>query len=344
MPAAAPDLRKNGGIGHCCGCNQLVGSRDCVSLSRLLLAGLPLRIGALTSVSAQLPHIDALATGTHMITIEGVAQCYHVFGQGPLCVAHSGGPGIEWGYLRMPELEAHLTMIYVEPIGTGASGRLAEHPRGYSVARYSQQLQGLVEALDLSDILLLGHSHGGFVAQHHALARPERLAGIILYDSSPVTGGDFMADAFRNIEDFGRRHAGTADANEVLQAWRSIPSITSDAEFTAVIRSLLPAYFADDRRADFVDQLRPSLHASFVIGDGDPFDVREALRQLAVPALVLVGQHDFICGPRWADMLHDLIPHSRLVPFNRSGHFAHIEQPKEFVEAVTSFSVEVLHP
>ncbi|MGC4857359.1 hypothetical protein ACLQ24_29335 [Micromonospora sp. DT4] len=54
-------------------------------------------------------------------------QVYPVAGTGPVCVAHSGGPGIEWAYLRAPGIEEHFTMVYVEPVGTGASGRLDNH-------------------------------------------------------------------------------------------------------------------------------------------------------------------------------------------------------------------------
>jgi pimeloyl-ACP methyl ester carboxylesterase len=31
---------------------------------------------------------------------------------------------------------------------------------------------------------VLGHSHGGFVAQQYALDHPDRIAGLVLYDTS----------------------------------------------------------------------------------------------------------------------------------------------------------------
>src|SRR6201999_3784508 len=133
-------------------------------------------------------HGDALAPGSHSISINGIEQRYHIAGQGPLCIAHPGGPGVDWSYLKMPEVELHLTMLYIEPIGTGASGRLPEHPGGYSVERYSHQIAGLVDTLDLADFFLLGHSHGGCVVQQYALAHPDKVAGIIIYSSSAVVG------------------------------------------------------------------------------------------------------------------------------------------------------------
>ena len=54
-----------------------------------------------------------------------------------------------------------------------------------------------------------------------------------------------------------------------------------------------------------------------------------------MPTAVIVGAHDFICGPRWAAMLHEGIPGSRLTTLASSGHFGHIEEPNAFAEAVT---------
>ena len=67
---------------------------------------------------------DPLTEGAHSFTVDGRALSYHVHGTGPVCVAHSGGPGINWGYLRSEELERHLTMVYVEPVGTGGATML----------------------------------------------------------------------------------------------------------------------------------------------------------------------------------------------------------------------------
>lgn len=280
----------------------------------------------------------SIPLGSHSASINGIEQSYHVFGQGPICVALSGGPGIDWAYLRMPELERHLTMIYVEPIGTGASGRLAEHPNGYSVARYSEQVEALLSTLDLDKVLLLGHSHGGFVAQNLALRDPARLAGLLLYASSPVTGAPFMEYASHNIGEFVASHVGTRDIEKVAAAWQAIPAMRSDDDYTAVMRDLLPAYLGDERRDELVDRLRPVLRATLVSGDAQPFDVRPQLSTLDLPTLILVGKHDFICGPRWAELLKELLPDAKLVNFEKSGHFAHLEQEEKFAEAILTFS------
>jgi pimeloyl-ACP methyl ester carboxylesterase len=212
---------------------------------------------------------DALAPGNHGININGVEQHYHVAGQGPLCIAHPGGPGLHWDYLKMRAVEQHLTMLYIEPIGTGSSGRLAEHPKGYSVERYSQQIEGLVDALDLSDFFMIGHSHGGFVIQQYAIAHPDKVAGIIIYGSSAVMGPDLIKEAGQNIAAFVQRETSSPEAAEVAHAWASIHRVASDQDYTQGLQHLLPVYFSDHCRAglDF-DQLRSALRATFVVGDG----------------------------------------------------------------------------
>ncbi|MER5912585.1 alpha/beta hydrolase [Streptomyces sp. NPDC001982] len=286
---------------------------------------------------------DPLAAGTHTVKIDGVVQRYHVHGTGPVCVAHSGGPGIFWEYLRMPALERYLTLVYPEPIGTGGSGRLSAHPHGYTRARYSGFLGALIEHLGVPEVHLLGHSHGGFVVQYHALNHPARVAGVILYDSAPVTGPEHAAEAMRLVQLFAARHADNPELPEVMTAFQAIPTITDDARMTAVARGLLPSYFADywGREQEFAP-LRASVRATHISGldeDLSPhvIDDRADLGSLTVPTLIVVGRHDVICGVRWAEELHRLIRGSELLILENSGHFGHIEEPEAFAQAVRRF-------
>ncbi|MEV6415196.1 alpha/beta hydrolase [Kribbella sp. NPDC051718] len=286
---------------------------------------------------------NSLATGTHTIDLNGIAQRYHVHGSGPVCVAHSGGPGVFWEYLRVPQLEEHLTMVYVEPIGTGGSGRLASHPDGYTRDRYVSALDGVIEALAAGPVYLLGHSHGGFVVQRYALTHPERLAGLILYDSAPVTGPEHGAEFMRKIEEFVARNEGNPDLPQVLATVQSIPAISTDEGMTVALGGIIPLYVADfwNRRAEF-EPLQAMVSGTYISGvdaDGVPdvIDDREVLGSVAVPALVIVGRFDPICGMRWAEELNKLIPGSQLVVLEHSGHFGHLEEPGAFAAAVTAF-------
>jgi pimeloyl-ACP methyl ester carboxylesterase len=289
------------------------------------------------------PDADPLSTGTHIVMTHGLVQRYHVYGSGPVCLVHPGGPGVFWEYLRMPGVEQHLTMVYVEAMGTGASGRLASHPNGYTRRYYATIVDRLIDHLGQDEVYLLGHSYGGFVAQRYALDHPERLTGLILFDSSPVTGDEHNAEATRQLQAFAARNADNPELPAVIAALQSVGSITDDAGLTRALRALLPAYFADywGREAEFTrlrDQVQVAYISNLDAGLGtDVIDDRASLPALRMPTAVIAGRYDVICGVRWAEELHSLIPQSRLEILAKSGHFGHLEEPEAFTLAVTDF-------
>jgi pimeloyl-ACP methyl ester carboxylesterase len=281
--------------------------------------------------------VQALASGTHSFVLDGIEQVYHVAGEGPVMVAHSGGPGIGYAYLRSPALERSFTMVYVEPVGTGASGRLAD--RGdYRLETYVRFLAALVDRLGRPAVPILGHSYGGFVAQQYALEHPDRVAGLVLYDTSPVTGPAFWAAAIAALESYPQRYPDQPRAAEVPAAFTRALTATNDDTLSEELRAALPVYLADywTRRAEF-SGLETGLvaWADPAQAEEPPFDVRDRLGEITAPTVVIAGRHDFICGPRFAVLLHQGIPGSRLVVLEHSGHLGHLEQSAEFAHAVT---------
>ncbi|MFF4243408.1 alpha/beta fold hydrolase [Streptomyces sp. NPDC001822] len=218
---------------------------------------------------------DPLSPGTHSFAVGGIIQRYHVHGSGPVCVAHPGGSGIPWACLRTPALEKHLTMVYVEPIGTGASGRLPSHPHGYTRDRYSRFLELLVNSLGVRRVHLLGHAHGALVAAHHALHRPERVAGVVLHDGAPVSPGEAV-------------------------------------------------------RAGCVSGLDEDLNP-------DTTDDRVSLKELTVPALVVVGALDVGRGPDWGREVAEVIPDARLLVLEDGAREGCIGESTSFTHAVRDF-------
>ena len=284
-----------------------------------------------------------LTEGTHSFDVEGITLRYHVHGTGPICVAHPGGPGITWDYLRSPALEQRLTMVYLEPAGTGASGRLATHPHGYTRARYSTHLAALIDHLGPHRVHLLGHSHGAFVAQYHAIHRPDQLAGVVLYESAPTTGPEFGAEAQRMVGALAERYAGHPQLPAVLNAFAQIPTISDDETTVRVARGVIPAYVASywADPAAWTD-MQNAIQATYISGlddqgNPDTVDDRDALPTLRTPTLIVVGHFDVICGRHWAEELHKLIPNSHLLILENSGHLGHLEEPKAFADSVAAF-------
>ena len=289
---------------------------------------------------------NPLAEGVHTFAVDGCVLSYRVFGTGPVCVAHSGGPGVNWGYLRAPELERFLTMVYLEPAGTGGSDRLPSHPNGYVRVLYSRHLAALIDHLGVPRVHVLGHSYGGFVAQHHALHHPDQLAGVVLYDSAPVNGSELRDEAMRVVDGLAARHVGKPGLVAAVEAFKH-GDFDDDESHLQLLRAIIPIYFADYWSDERYARMRAALDATYVSGldeYGEPgiFDDRIALRALKVPTLVVVGRYDPICGMRWGRELHQVIPGAKLLVLERSGHFGHVEEPIRFADEVAAFVAATL--
>ena len=281
---------------------------------------------------------------TQTVDVNGTAQRYHTFGQGAAAVVVlPGGPGIFWEAMRMPEIERHVRVVYVEPIGTGQSGRLHTHPNGYTRAVYAEALDRVLDDLGEDTVYLLGHSYGGFVAQYYAAQHRERLTGLVLYDSAPVTGQEQAAEAMHQVQKFIRRNEGNPAVPDVLKSLESVGSITDDEQLNQALKGLLPAYFAHYwQREKELASFRAQVRVSYISGldaDGkpDPVDDRGLLAGLTVPTLVIAGRYDVICGERWAQEIHELVPNSRLLILTDSGHLGHVEEPERFATGVLDF-------
>ncbi|MBT0773252.1 alpha/beta hydrolase [Kineosporia sp. J2-2] len=285
----------------------------------------------------------ALTPGVHEFPVDGVRQAYRVAGRGPVCVAHSGGPGLDAAYLRSPELEEHFTVVYPDPVGTGRSGRLDDPPgegAGYTRATYVRHLAAVVEHLGLPRVHLLGHSYGGFVVQDYALEHPERVAGLILYSTAAEAGPAFWGAAMEGLAAYPQRHPDVPEAARVPAAFQQALGAGDDESISRLFAEALPVYFADfwSRQPEFA-AFRASIRMAQVPATApEPveFDVRDRLGALGgtgMPVVVVTGQHDFIGGPRWAQALGQAIPGARLRILQHSGHFGHVEEPGGFARA-----------
>ncbi|WP_405587774.1 alpha/beta fold hydrolase [Streptomyces sp. NBC_01190] len=271
------------------------------------------------------------------VVVDGVRQVYRLAGAGPVCLVHSGGPGVHPRYLRIPGLEDGLTLVYLDPVGTGDSDPLPDGD--YSVARYARFAAAVLDDLGASTGYFLGHSHGGFVALQFGLDHPDRLDGLILYDTAPAHGRAEREAASDAMASFVRRWADRPEAVEAGRMWDAVNlsrtmEITDDASFRRYLNGILPAYFADYRTTvERVGELSLDVTRDPNRRPAD-WDVRDRLGAIDVPALLIVGTHDFICPPRLAYEMHAGLPDARLCELRDSGHFGHIEQPDEFVAAV----------
>ena len=284
----------------------------------------------------------ALTPGTHSITVAGVVQRYHVHGAGPVCVVHPGGPGLSWDHMRLRNLEPSHTMVYVEPIGTGESGRLPRTDR-YTLARYATHLRAIVEAVGGRDAALLGHAHGGSVLQQYITTYPDSVRALVLECSTPVENEELIRETEDNLSRFAEQHARHGEAADVAAAYLDVLTATDDHTLTHAVRRLFPAYFRDywdsSSRARLF-RLRSGITAWSAPSNRGGFegtDFRDRLARVRTPVLVICGAWYPIIGPRWSRALEVSIPGSRLMQFPGSAHLPHLEEPETFGRVVTEF-------
>src|SRR6267378_4303076 len=114
---------------------------------------------------------------------DGRKLTYRRMGTGPVLVCHPGGPGFSSSYFAdLAGLWEQFTLVMLNPRGTGGSDRPADS-RAYQIEDYVSDVDELRGHLGLEQMLLLGHSHGGVVAEAYAAEHPAQVKRLVLASS-----------------------------------------------------------------------------------------------------------------------------------------------------------------
>jgi proline iminopeptidase len=279
-----------------------------------------------------------LHPGEFTAELNGLKLWFKVSGRGPVCLmpTPAWGPSSDLYFRTLQRLEESFTVVYLDSRGTGRSER-AKSRLQYTWDHLVSDLDALRAYLKLDTVWLMGHSEGGTQVLHYATRFPDRVSGLVLLNTTAVSDAESEAD----IESRLMRRQGQpwfADAVKALKA----PAAT-DAEMAANVRTFLPLYWSDPSR---IARHRPHFEATTMSVEAAtgqvasrryPFDLRSQLRQVTAPALIVVGDDDFICSPAAARQLHLSLPDSKLLLIEGAGHFPWLEQPEVFNAQVPSF-------
>lgn len=243
-------------------------------------------------------------------------------GRGPAVVFIHGFAAslYSWRHQLKPVLDAGYRVLAFDNRGFGFSA----HPdSGYTNAAYAALLVGLLDSLQISEAVLVGHSMGGAVAAEVALAYPGRVRGLVLIDPAgygPISARVIHRPLLRQIA----------------------VSLVSRAT-TAVCLRLL---FADGRRvaAADVDQYYAPLaggsaRASLrrVLSAFDFEGLRGRTAGIQVATLVLWGEADPLIPFRSAADLAADLPRAAFVLVRDAGHNPQEEQPDEVNRALMAY-------
>jgi pimeloyl-ACP methyl ester carboxylesterase len=273
---------------------------------------------------------------------DGRKLTFRKLGHGPVLVCHPGGPGFSSTYFGdLAALWEQFTLIMLNPRGTGGSSRPSDR-KAYQIDDYVADLELLRAHLGLERMLLLGHSHGGVVAQAYAAEYPGRVRALVLASTLARFAAE-QETAMRSAMEKRSNQPWYQDAVSALEEEQA-GNFETDEQMSELVFRELPLYFAHygPVEAGYLETLKtelPNADALRLFDEGifNTFDLRERLPKITARTLVITGEEDFICGPVCAEEICSGIGGAQKVIVGDAGHMLFVEQPQAFHDEVTDF-------
>ncbi|MEO7735500.1 MAG: haloalkane dehalogenase [Kofleriaceae bacterium] len=141
----------------------------------------------------------------HYVTVDGVRMHYIDEGTGPTVLLLHGEPSWSYLYRKMIPLLAAAGLRAVAPdlVGFGRSDKPTAR-EDYSYQSHMDWLTGLVTALDLRDVTLVGQDWGGLLGLRLAAEQAPRFARIVAANTFLPTGDHKPPDAFFAWQQFSQ--------------------------------------------------------------------------------------------------------------------------------------------
>ena len=189
---------------------------------------------------------------------------------------------------------------------------------------FSEDLLGLLDALEIDRACVLGLSLGAYVALDFAITHPKRTAGLIVAAAAP--GGYKVSEALQQrwASIFA---AGAHDPDLGIQLLLDDPQVGFERQ-SAAARERLMRMFLDNRR---VFQRDPALVKVL-----QPQAI-ERLAEISAPTLVIAAEYDDPDLRAAGQLLESRIAGATRVTIQGAGHLSNIERPGEFNQVVLNF-------
>jgi pimeloyl-ACP methyl ester carboxylesterase len=226
----------------------------------------------------------------------------------PVLLIHGAGENhLVWpiGLRRLPG-----TIVYaIDLPGHGKSQGAGRS----TIAGYTEWLVAFLDALRLPTAVLVGHSMGGAIAQWLALTQPGRIAALVL-----VATGAKLRVAPQLLEQAQNDFLAAVD---LVSQWEWGPAAPEGLRQLGKQQLLanIPEVMLGDYRAC------------------DAFDVRERLRTIAAPTLIVAGEVDQMTPLKHAMFMAEQIPQARLKAVPEAGHMVMLEAAEMVTQTIADF-------
>ena len=284
---------------------------------------------------------DSFAATKNQMAVGDARVAYLDQGSGPPLLLLHGCPFSSFVWRKViPALAADHRCLAPDLLGLGDTETAAD--ADWSLPAQEAMVLGFLDSLGLERVSVVGHDHGGAVAQMLAARHPERLDRLVLcnaeaYDNWPSSD----ERPFVKITQLPGVGAAVMRAYGTRPVLRLVLGIAKAVKNRAVLDDeLVDGY----RRANLGDAHRRAKTARFLAGQVDPANnawtgtIVEGLRRFDKPTLLLWGAADPHFGPLWAERLAADIPGVVGVELLAdTGHLLMEERPAEVASHILEF-------
>ena len=260
------------------------------------------------------------------VSAGGITTNVHVMGTGDaVLLLHGSGPGVTaWANWRLtlPRLAEHFTAVAPDIVGFGFTDRPADVR--YDLPYWTAHAVGVLDALGLERVHVIGNSFGGSLALSLAIHHPERVNRLVLmgavgvpFEISP--GLDAVWGYQPSVEAMAALlHLFSFDSS---QLGPDLAEIRYRASIRPGVQEAFAAMFPAPRQAALDAMTHP-------IDD---------IAGIGAPTLVVHGRDDQVIPLQNSLDLLRLIDDAQLHVFGRCGHWTQIEHADEFADLVIDF-------
>jgi len=267
-----------------------------------------------------MPKISANNVTLHHITV----------GRGPHVVMVHGFLGnlAVWHLNIVPELREKFRVTTYDLRGHGHS---EVPPEGYTTSHMAADLAGLLDALGLEQVHLVGHSFGADICMHFALRHPERVGKLVALEPGLAA----------LVEQ--RKHADWEGWAYWVSKLEEVglpvpPDKRNDLEYLLNLTLETTKVFGPARglprnRGPLLNLLR---NTTLMRDYEDPTDLTlDAVRTIQTPTLLVYGEKSHFLGS--FHVLSKTLPNCQSVLLPNGEHFGPLEQPELLVQHIFDF-------
>jgi pimeloyl-ACP methyl ester carboxylesterase len=248
-----------------------------------------------------------------------------VTGNGPPLLLLHGGPGLSYNYLDDLATEIGAGYRIASYQQRGLEPSTTEGP--FEVAREVADVVAVLDHLGWDKAIVVGHSWGGHLAFHLAVAIPARLVAALAVDPLGAVGDGGLAKAGAEMA----ARTPEADRERALELdERAMRGEGLPGDAIESLGLIWPAYFANPAEAPPMPPMRMSLAAYSGVHASAAAELpglEAALPTITVPVGVVVGALSPVPPDDAGGATARAIPGAWVQVVDGAGHFPWVEQP-----------------